>query len=208
MPIQFACPSCARGYSVKDELAGKSAKCGQCGHKMKIPSAATKAAASTSAAKSIAAKPAAAKVTAPSAARVTTAKAPATDPGTSSWLDEELETARVEAKAKPMAPPSDMSCPSCNGPMMPGAVICVKCGYDKRIRGRRSVEHVDEDAAAPKRSKLGHMGSLLRGSFFSFLGAMLGAILWAVLCYLTMYEFSIVAWGLGGLAGLGMALGH
>ena len=54
--------------------------------------------------------------------------------------------------------------------MMPGAVICVKCGYDSRIRGRRSVEHVDENNAPPKRSKLGHMGSLLRGTFFSFLG--------------------------------------
>jgi hypothetical protein len=92
--------------------------------------------------------------------------------------------------------------------MAAGAVICVKCGYDKRIRGRRSVEHGEEDAAAPKRSKLGHMGSLLRGSFFSFIGAMVGAIIWAVLAYATLYEFSIVAWGLGGLAGFGMALGH
>jgi len=84
----------------------------------------------------------------------------------------------------------------------------MQCGYDKRIRGRRSVERVDEGAAAPKRSKLGHMGSLLRGSLFSFLGAMLGAIIWAVLAYLTHRSFGIVAWGLGGLAGFGMALGH
>jgi hypothetical protein len=92
--------------------------------------------------------------------------------------------------------------------MASGAVICVACGYDTRIRGRRSVEHVDEDKLAPKRSKLGHMGSLLRGSFFSFLGAMVGAIIWAVLAYLTHRSFGIVAWGLGGLAGFGMALGH
>ena len=37
---------------------------------------------------------------------------------------------------------------------------------------------------------------------------MFGAFIWAVLAYFTMYEFSIVAWGLGGLAGLGMALGY
>ncbi|MGD9637326.1 MAG: hypothetical protein AB7G28_21890 [Pirellulales bacterium] len=232
MSIQFACPKCARGYRVKDELAGKSAKCGQCGHKMSIPAAATKAvAASTLSAaksaspqsKSVAAKPTAAAATSkPTAAKSLAANvaatpaakakpvAPKADAGTSSWLDEELETARVAAKAKPVAPPrpSDASCPSCNAPVTPGAVICVKCGYDKRIRGRRSVERVDEDAAAPQRTKLGHVGSLLRGSFFSFLGAMLGAIIWAVLCYATMYEFSVVAWGLGGLAGLGMALGH
>lgn len=230
MPIQFACPSCARGYRVKDELAGRSAKCGQCGHKMTIPAAGAKvaaaaasatksaapavaksAAAKSLAAKPVAAKPLAAKVSAAPAAKAKPVKAPAQDPGTSSWLDEELESARVEAKTKPAAPPpltSDTACPSCNTPISAGAVICVKCGYDKRIRGRRSVEHVDEDQASPKRSKLGHMGSLLRGSFFSFLGAMVGAIIWAVLAYATLYEFSIVAWGLGGLAGLGMALGH
>jgi len=37
---------------------------------------------------------------------------------------------------------------------------------------------------------------------------MLGAVIWAVLTYFTLSEFGIVAWGLGGLAGLGMALGH
>ena len=126
----------------------------------------------------------------------------------SSWLDEELETARVEAKAKPKAPPADASCPSCNGPMALGTVVCVKCGYDTRIRGKRSVERVSDDAPAKKRSKLGGAASLLRGTFFSFVGAMLGAAVWAVLTYFTLYEFSIVAWGLGGLAGLGMALGH
>lgn len=240
MSIQFACPSCARGYSVKDELAGKSAKCGQCGHKMTIPATATKAAvaaasassssnsgaaaaAKSNAAKSTAAKPVAVAGTKPTVVRPVSAKAAAaptakakpakaaTDPGTSSWLDEELESARVDAKTKPKAPTplsTDSACPSCNGPMGAGAVICVQCGYDKRIRSRRSVEHVDEDKLAPKRSKLGHMGSLLRGSFFSFLGAMVGAIIWAVLAYLTHRSFGIVAWGLGGLAGFGMALGH
>jgi predicted Zn finger-like uncharacterized protein len=37
MPIEFACPSCKKPYRVKDELAGKSAKCGKCGNRMKIP---------------------------------------------------------------------------------------------------------------------------------------------------------------------------
>jgi hypothetical protein len=226
VPIQFACPSCARQYSVKDELAGKSAKCGQCGHKMKIP-AATAATASTTnspkvhaaatqppAPKSASIKtgiaaPAAAKVTAKAVAKPAPPKVPPADPGMSSWLDEELETARVEAKSKPKPPaPSETGCPSCNGPMTPGSVICLKCGYDTRIRGKRTVERGDEDEPKKMRSMLGGAASLLRGTFFSFLGAMLGAIIWAVLAYATLYEFSIVAWGLGGLAGLGMALGH
>ena len=73
----------------------------------------------------------------------------------SSWLDKELESARVEAKSKPKPPPADAGCPSCGGPMAFGALVCVKCGYDTRIRGRRSVERVTEDDSTKKRSPLG-----------------------------------------------------
>ena len=173
---------------------------------------APKSAALKTAVKAVSPAPAAAKSVAATAAKVAnkvaSTKSPPADPGMSSWLDEELESARVEAKSKPKPPPADAGCPSCGGPMAPGALVCVKCGYDTRIRGRRSVERVTEDDSTKKRSKLGSAASLLRGTFFSFLGAMVGAFIWAVLAYLTMYEFSIVAWGLGGLAGLGMALGH
>jgi hypothetical protein len=48
----------------------------------------------------------------------------------------------------------------------------------------------------------------LRGTIFSFLGALLGAIIWAAVAYFTGFEVGYIAWGLGGLAGLGMALGH
>lgn len=37
MPIEFACPKCEKKYSVKEEFAGKSAKCGKCNHRMKVP---------------------------------------------------------------------------------------------------------------------------------------------------------------------------
>jgi len=128
-------------------------------------------------------------------------KTPPSDPGLSSWLDEELETARIEAKSKPKPPPADAGCPSCNGPLAPGTVVCVQCGYDTRIRGKRSVQRDGSEEPAQKRSTLGSAASLLRGTYFSFLGAMVGAFIWALLTYLTMYEFSFVALGLGGLAG-------
>jgi hypothetical protein len=40
MTITFACPDCARRYTVNQALAGKRTKCKQCGHGMTIPAAA------------------------------------------------------------------------------------------------------------------------------------------------------------------------
>jgi membrane protein YdbS with pleckstrin-like domain len=37
MSIQFACPACARPLSVKQELAGKSARCPHCGATLRVP---------------------------------------------------------------------------------------------------------------------------------------------------------------------------
>jgi transcription elongation factor Elf1 len=211
MPIQFACPSCARQYSVKDELAGKGAKCGQCGHKMTIPQASTQeSTTSAPVAKKSAPVKAPPPKTSPAKSIATSVPkpAPAVEPGVSSWLDEELEESRAEIKAKPQPPPTAANCPSCNSPLAAGAVLCVKCGYDTRTRGRRVVEHGEQEDEEPKRSKLGTAASLLRGTIFSFLGAMLGAVAWAVLAYFTLHEFWFMAWALGGLAGIGMALGH
>ena len=35
--ISFACPACQKAYKVADEMAGKKAKCKQCGQVMMIP---------------------------------------------------------------------------------------------------------------------------------------------------------------------------
>lgn len=37
MPIHFACPTCQKQYAVKDALAGKQAKCANCGAAIEIP---------------------------------------------------------------------------------------------------------------------------------------------------------------------------
>jgi hypothetical protein len=178
---------------------------------MKIPQRSTEQSASSA---PVVTKSAPVKASPPKAssakplARPATQPAPAVEPGVSSWLDEELEASRAEIKAKPQPPPTAATCPSCNAPLAAGSVLCVKCGYDTRTRGRRIVERDEPEEQEPKRSKLGTAASLLRGTFFSFLGAMLGAVAWAVLAYFTLHEFWFMAWALGGLAGLGMALGH
>lgn len=50
-------------------------------------------------------------------------------------------------------------------------------------------------------------GSLAKGLAFSLAGGAIGAAAWAAIGYFSGYEFGILAWGVGFLAGLGMALG-
>jgi predicted Zn finger-like uncharacterized protein len=202
MPVEFTCPECHRGYSVKDELAGKTAKCGKCGHRMRIPQ--------------LAPAPAVSKAPAPKKAPVQagSVKSPtpkSTQSSMSSWLDDELELAQPAVPAAPKPKTTERTCPACGAALGGGAVLCVACGYDTRTRTKLQTQHVDlgaPSAKPAKRTKIGSAASLLRGTIFSFIGAMLGAIIWAVFAYLTMLESSYIAWGLGGLAGLGMALGH
>jgi hypothetical protein len=91
-------------------------------------------------------------------------------------------------------------------------VLCVACGFDSRTGTKHATKRVLDSASdvqkPAKRTKIRSAASLLRGTLFSFLGAMLGAIIWAVFAYFTGFELGYIAWGLGGLAGLGMAYGH
>jgi hypothetical protein len=202
MPIEFACPECKRGYRVKGELAGKTAKCGKCGHRMRIP-----------ALEAAVAAPVKASPISPASQRPV-AKAPqSTAPPTkssASWLDEELESSQPKVASAPSTPSA--SCPACGASLAAGAVLCVACGYDTRTRARHETKHVVDDSqkAAPgkKRGKLAGAASLLRGTLFSFIAAIIGAAIWTAIAAATGKEFSLVAWGLGGLVGFGMALGH
>ena len=201
MPIEFNCPSCQLRYRVKDELAGKGAKCGKCGHRMRVPQAVSAAPISEP---QRSAKPAAPQRPAP-------VKIDPKNDDLGSWLNDELEVSTpVIASAASRA---GSTCTSCGSPLAAGAVLCVACGFDARTGTKHETRRLVESAGADgsekkKRTKLGSAASLLRGTFFSFCGAMLGALIWAVIAYLTSREIGFVAWGLGGLAGLGMALGH
>lgn len=50
MPLKFACPHCKKSLTVDEKLAGKNAKCPQCGAAVKIPTAVKKAAVTSAAA--------------------------------------------------------------------------------------------------------------------------------------------------------------
>jgi hypothetical protein len=133
---------------------------------------------------------------------------PPLDDFSGSWLDEDLEQSQpVVASA-----PRGAKCPSCGAALPAGGVLCVACGYDTRTGAKLETKHVVEAAPTAKqrraKSELGPMASLVRGTLFSFLGAMLGALIWALIAYMTMFEWAYIAWGLGGLAGLGMMIGN
>jgi len=214
MPIEFVCPECQRGYRVKDELAGKTAKCGKCGHRMRIPQQAHSQTASGAPASTK--SPVAAGAPKVAAGSPKAPKAPAKPSGQSSmssWLDEELEASQSAVPSAPKAPKvAGATCPACGATLAAGAVLCVACGYDTRTRSKHQTQQLEPAAAtakkAKRRSKLGSAASLLRGTLFSFIGAMLGAVIWALFTYFTFWELGYIAWGLGGMAGLGMALGH
>jgi hypothetical protein len=214
--IDFACSMCHKQYRLKEELAGKSAKC-SCGHKMKVPQpseqAAGRSAGTEPPVSKVAQSPGKIRPAALAPTKLPAASKPRpsakTEPddlvgsaNLSSWLDEELKV------AAPTPPPA--RCPGCDEVMTAGSVLCTKCGYDKRTGQRRAVTRVapEDEGKTKKRGKIGFASSLLRGTICSFIAAMVGAVIWAVLANLTRHEFGFVAWALGGLTGAGMAIAH
>ena len=51
------------------------------------------------------------------------------------------------------------------------------------------------------------MGKVLRGVIGAIIGGAIGAAIWAAIVHFAHHEYGIIAWGLGGLVGFGMALG-
>ncbi|MCA9235298.1 MAG: hypothetical protein KDA44_07490 [Planctomycetales bacterium] len=207
MAIAFSCPACQKKYQVKDALAGKSAKCA-CGHKIAIPATAAVGAATASAAKA-AARPAAAQQAKPQPKpQRTPAAAPlaAVSSDMGSFLDEELA---VDSSAS--AAPA--TCPACGGRIPGGGVLCIACGYDTRSGKKVATSPSGAgDKAKPGKSRVraaaGATTSLATGTLLSAAGALVGALVWAGVAYFLEAEIGYIAWGLGGLAGLGMAVGH
>ena len=132
---KFACPSCGRQFTWKPELAGRSAKC-KCGATVKIP-----------------AQPAAAAPQAKRPAPAAATAAPESDGGNplDSYAFSPAEAPPV-GRQSAAAPAADagLRCPSCGGAMLPGAVICVSCGFNLKTGKRMStvMGGPDPDAAA------------------------------------------------------------
>ncbi len=95
------------------------------------------------------------------------------------------------------------SCDKCGEPISLDAIICVACGFDKRLG---DVRETDSEAKYEEGEKRTTTDRLKRGGAFSFLGAILGAAVWFALAAVIGIgvEVGYPAIVVGVLAGLGM----
>lgn len=105
-------------------------------------------------------------------------------------------------------------CPNCGGGITSGAMICVRCGYNKetgkamKVRvenapkektGGKAIAKAGSLAAAPAALVMATVGALVCGA--------IGAGVWYALAMNTHREFGWIAWGVGALTGFGAAVG-
>lgn len=119
----------------------------------------------------------------------------------SDLLDDHLPVA-TESAASPASTTTDY-CPKCGDALARNATVCVSCGYNKKTGTKLKTSRKPTQSHSRSGS-----ATLLRGTIFSFGGALIGAVAWVVIAIFTGYEIGWIAWGLGALAGLGMAVGH
>jgi len=176
MAIEFSCSSCQKNYRVKDELAGKSADCKACGTKMRIPML----------------------VSAASESDLNLGKVSGSS-NINDLIDDELPT----EESATLTPAVTTSCGECGAPIGLDAVVCVACGYDKRLG---DVLETESEAKIEEGEKGTAADQLKRGGAFSFLGAIVGAALWFGIALLAGVGVQVgyPALLVGILAGLGM----
>lgn len=192
MSIEFACPTCKKKYVVKDDAAGKQAKCGKCGSTIRVPEPAPEPDIEDD---------------------FNLAPLPGEDFGT----DLPAPASPEEPALAPAA--AHNRCPSCDAPLSPEAVICVSCGFNLKTGKQMSVEMDDEPTPKKKKRKKKSVdgeqsggsldpATLARGTAFSLAGASLGGIVWSLVFHLSGWDLNLFALLIGFLAGAGMAIGH
>jgi len=137
------------------------------------------------------------------------------DDGTYGWSEStDSLLSEAEAQGTAGAGPSYKLCPHCGTTMQADARLCVACGFDT-MTGRRMQDTTVSGGGGGLSAVGGALGSAVRssgaillGTFLSFLGAMVGAAIWAGIAYAIKLEIGYVAWAVGGLAGGGMYLGY
>lgn len=173
-----------------------------CGARLKVPAHA--------AGKRVKCPKCASVITVPTPEAVMAGASPESD-----WLDD-LASAENSAPAadipRPTRPAGGPSrslgvCAKCGVAMPGGAVLCTNCGYNAQTGRVTKLARTTSTAgeSAVKAAQLA--GTFLLGCVLCVVGAAIGGAVWFIVAMQTGYEVGYIAWGLGGLAGLGMAFG-
>jgi len=184
MPINFACPSCGKDYNVKDELAGKKAKC-KCGAVMPIPAPVVVEAMDND--PLFGDDPLGGDLFGDAASTGTVAQ------DSNSLFDEEFPT----GGAIPTAPAPYQMAPQPVASAQPTNSYAVSVPTVGPITS--AAVEADETSSGT---------ALLIGVGLSGAGALLGAVVWAVIAIVTGFEIGWIAWGVGFGSGAGMAYAH
>ena len=194
MSIAFQCEHCGKHYEVGDDLAMRRARCSGCQAVFRVPEPASML--------------------------------------HSPLGEEALLAALFEEEFGPAADDTK-PCPSCSAPLAETAVLCIECGFHIERGHRIFIDRQEAEPAASidsspsatrtpatnapvtrtianqrKRYSGFSLASYARGTLMSLAFALVGGALWAFASLATDYALSFLAWGVGSLAGLGMALGH
>ena len=193
MSIAFDCEQCGKHYEVNEGLAARRARCSGCQTVFRVPA-------------------------------LTAILATSGDDGyrLATLFDEEFGPA-IDSELEETKP-----CPSCAAPLLTEAVLCIQCGY--HLKNGKQIAFDQEDGAAEdatsaensvrsasasrafprkqKRQRGFTPVSYVRGTLLSLVFALIGGGLWAFASLATDYSLGFLAWAVGGLAGLGMALVH
>jgi hypothetical protein len=124
-----------------------------------------------------------------------------------SWMDEEISALLPKTPA-PTPDPTSIPCPGCGSALAATAKLCVRCGYDVAVGQKRATQRPDATPKKKKSRAAGFAWNLGKGVAISSVGALLGAIVWAMIAIATNHEIGWVAWGIGAAAGGGMSVGY
>jgi hypothetical protein len=195
--IKVRCP-CGVKIRVPAAAAGRKAKCPQCSAVFLIPGT-RDATAATPAPKAAASKP---RPPAPPASH--------SSPDDDDFMLDELAAMSASAEAVDTGerPGGIARCAKCGTVMQGGAVMCIACGYNVATGKSAKVASTKPPKSAAVAKVAMGLGGYLAGTILSVVGAGIGLVIWIVVAMFLGAESGWVAWGIGGLAGVGMLIGY
>lgn len=143
MPIKVQC-ACGAAFAAKDELGGRTVKCPKCQQPLKIPTAAAAPVGAAAAPRTAGPKPQPPQPgPAAQPGRPLSAPLPSQGggPGSSHGHWDDVGLVAQQAGTAP--------CPGCAKPMPVNAIVCIQCGYNKKLGRRMETVKQAEATALP-----------------------------------------------------------